>query len=166
MIGRWVGPTCSWPVWTEWRAELAGPVWTTGAAVTPPLSASPSVSKSQSVLPQLAGPLGSPSISGGHLRKGPGGCRSYAARSNRRKPKQRKQGKRKSGSEIECLSDGCKIGHRWPNRDGKQNLLRCTFKQINTFTLVYRNELHNLFTDIKGRVSWWRPNGHCISNGG
>lgn len=32
-------------------------------------------------------------------------------------------------------------------------LQRCTFKQINTFTLVYRNELHNLFTDDKGCVS-------------
>lgn len=27
------------------------------------------------------------------------------------------------------------------------------FKQINTFTLVYRNELHNLFTDNVGHVS-------------
>lgn len=54
--------------------------------MTPPLSAFLSVSKSQSVPPQLAGPLGCPSISGGHQRKGLGGYISYAVRSNLKIP--------------------------------------------------------------------------------
>lgn len=146
------------PVETAKRAGLSVPAWTRDGEATPPLSACLSVSKSQTVPPQLAGPLGFPSASGARRRKGPGGCRSYAARSNLKIPKEQKEKKKrktfivftssKNDSPFYCI------------------LQRCTFKQISTFTLVYRNELHNLFTDNEGCVSWWGPSGHCISNGG
>lgn len=76
-----------WPVWIGWKATLCVPVWTTGAAVTPPRSFSQSVSSNRSAPPRSAGHQGCLGAAVARLWTDPGGCTSSSELWGLRRPR-------------------------------------------------------------------------------
>lgn len=90
-----------WPAWIGWKAKLGVPVWTTGAAETPPQSFSQSVSSNRSAPPQSAAHQGCLGANVARLWTDPGGCRASSELWGLRRP-------RTTGWRVEINTpDGC-----------------------------------------------------------